>query len=89
MGKIVLLDGTFDFRHLQKALDFAKEHKKQVRLNTILFYMDCPEDLYELEKTEENKKLVKQKLTSYVDATTRFIRDNGYTSTVRSIDVFN
>ena len=88
-GKIVLLDGTFDFRHLQKALDFAKEHKKQVRLNTILFYMDCPEDLYNLEKTEDNKKLVKQKLTSYVDATTRFIRDNGYTSTVRSIDVFN
>ena len=49
----------------------------------------CPEDLYELEKTEENKKLVKQRLTSYVDETTKFIRDNDYTSTVRSIDVFN
>ena len=38
---------------------------------------------------EENKKLVKQRLTSYVDETTKFIRDNDYTSTVRSIDVFN
>lgn len=88
-GKIVLQDGTFDFRHLQKSLDFAKSNSKQVRLNTLLFYMDCPEDLYELEKTEENKKLVKQRLTSYVDETTKFIRDNDYTSTVRSIDVFN
>ena len=51
--------------------------------------MDCPEELYELEKTEENKKLVKQKLMSYVDETTRFIRDNGYERTIRSIDVFN
>ncbi|MBQ8535172.1 MAG: endo-1,4-beta-xylanase [Bacilli bacterium] len=88
-GKIVLQDGTFDFRHLQKSLDFAKSNGKQVRLNTLLFYMDCPEDLYELEKTEENKKLVKQRLTSYVDETTKFIRDNDYTGTVRSIDVFN
>ena len=88
-GKIVLQDGTFDFRHLQKSLDFAKSNSKQVRLNTLLFYMDCSEELYNLEKTEDNKKLVKQKLISYVDETTRFIRDNGYTNTVRSIDVFN
>lgn len=88
-GKIALQDETFDFRHLQKSLDFAKMYRKKVRLNTLLFYMDCPEDLYELEKTEENKQLVKQRLTSYVDETTKFIRDNGYTSIVRSIDVFN
>ena len=73
-GKIALQDGTFDFRHLKKSLDFAKSYGKKARLNTILFYMDCPEELYELEKTEENKKLVKQKLMSYVDETTRFIR---------------
>jgi len=88
-GKVALQDGTFDFRHLQKSLDFAKSLDKQVRLNTLLFYMDCPEELYSLDKTPENKALVKQKLQSYVDATTRFVVDNGYSDTVRSVDVFN
>lgn len=88
-GKIALQDGTFDFRHLKKSLDFAKSNRKQVRLNTLLFYMDCPDELYELEKTIDNKQLVKQKLSSYVDDTTSFIRDNDYSRTVRSIDVFN
>lgn len=88
-GKVALQDGSFNFKHLQKALDFAKAHNKQVRLNTLLFYMDCPEELYNLEKTPENKMLVKQKLLNYVDATTRFIVDNGYSDTVRSVDVFN
>lgn len=88
-GKVALQDGSFNFKHLQKALDFAKAHNKQVRLNTLLFYMDCPDELYNLEKTPENKMLVKQKLLNYVDATTRFIVDNGYSDTVRSVDVFN
>lgn len=88
-GKVALQDGSFNFKHLQKALDFAKVHNKQVRLNTLLFYMDCPDELYNLEKTPENKMLVKQKLQNYVDATTRFIVDNGYSDTVRSVDVFN
>ena len=88
-GSIVLPDGTFDFRYLQKALEFAKGLGKEVRLNALIFYMDCPEKLYDLDPTEENKELVKGKLTEYVDATTSFIRDNGYESTVRSIDVFN
>ena len=51
--------------------------------------MDCPDELYNLEKTPENKMLVKQKLQSYVEATTRFVVDNGYSDTVRSVDVFN
>ena len=88
-GKVALQDGSFNFKHLQKALDFAKTHNKQMRLNTLLFYMDCPDELYNLEKTPENKMLVKQKLQSYVEATTRFVVDNGYSDTVRSVDVFN
>jgi len=88
-GKVVLQDGSFNFKHLQKALDFAKTHNKQMRLNTLLFYMDCPDELYNLEKTPENKILVKQKLQSYVEATTRFVVDNGYSDIVRSVDVFN
>lgn len=88
-GKVALQDGSFNFKHLQKALDFAKAHNKQMRLNTLLFYMDCPDELYNLEKTPENQMLLKQKLQSYVEATTRFVVDNGYSDTVRSVDVFN
>ena len=88
-GNVVLPDGTFDFSHLQKTLDFAKTNRKQVRLNTLLFYMDCPDNLYNLPVTEENKQRVKQALSNYVEQITSFIKDNGYDSTVRSIDVFN
>ncbi len=88
-GKVVLADGTYDFSHLKKTLDFAKKYNKKVRLNTLLFYMDCPDDLYNLENTPENKKIVKEKLIKYVDAITKFIKENGYSNLVRSIDVFN
>ena len=88
-GSIVLGDGTFDFDHLKKSLDFAKETGKQVRLNTLIFYQDCPEYLYQLPKNEESKRLVKQKLMDYVSATTKFIAENGYGDVVRSYDVFN
>ena len=88
-GNVTLPDGTFDFSHLQKTLDFAKTNGKQVRLNTLLFYMDCPDNLYNLPVTEENKQRVKQVLSNYVEQITSFIKDNGYDSTVRSIDVFN
>lgn len=88
-GNVALPDGTFDFSHLQKTLDFAKTNGKQVRLNTLLFYMDCPDNLYNLPVTEENKQRVKQVLSNYVEQITSFIKDNGYDSTVRSIDVFN
>lgn len=88
-GNVALADGTFDFRHLQKTLDFARDNGKQVRLNTLLFYKDCPEELYNLEPTQKNKDIVMDKLSTYVKQTTSFIRDNGYESTVRSIDVFN
>ncbi len=88
-GSIALDDGTFDFEHLKKSLDFARENDKQVRLNALIFYMDCPEYLYQLPKNEESKRLVKQKLMDYVSATTKFIAENGYSDVVRSYDVFN
>ncbi len=88
-GSIALDDGTFDFEHLKKSLDFARENGKQVRINALIFYMDCPEYLYQLPKNEESKRLVKQKLMDYVSATTKFIAENGYSDVVRSYDVFN
>lgn len=88
-SNIVLQDGTCDFTHFQKVLDFAKANEKKVRLNTLLFYMDCPDSLYNLDVNKENKEKVKQALADYVKQTTEFIRDNGYEDTIRSIDVFN
>ena len=88
-GNVALPDGTFDFTHLQKLLDFAKANEKQVRLNTLIFYMDCPNNLYNLPVTEENKQRVKQDLSNYVEQITLFIKENGYEETIRSIDVFN
>ena len=88
-GHIVLQDGTFNFDRLRETLDFAKATNNQVRLNTILFYMDCPEELYNLPVNEESKQIVKEKLSSYVEAITAFIKENGYESVVRSVDVFN
>ncbi len=87
-GNIVLSDGTFDFRDLDKSLEFARSLGKEVRLNTFIFYMDCPSDIYELAVGEESKRVAKEKLLSYVDATTKHIADN-YKDVVRSIDVFN
>lgn len=87
---VTLQNGTFDFSNLQKSLDFARSLGKQVRLNALCFYMDCPEEVYQLEK-EQGKILAKEKLTSYVSAIAEYIRrdelENGMV--VRSIDVFN
>lgn len=86
---IVLSEGIYDFTRLKKALDFAKSLDKKVRLNTLIFYMDFPEEFNDLEITTKNHERVKKALMDYVDATTKFIRDNNYVDTVRSIDVFN
>ena len=88
-GSVVLDDETYDFRRLETMLKFAHDLGKKVRLNALVFYMDCPDKLYDLEKTQENKEIVKSKLTEYIDETTKFIGQSGYSDTVRSIDVFN
>ena len=88
-GSVVLGDGTFDFRRLETVLEFAKDLGKKVRLNAIIFYMDCPEALYELDETAENKEIVKDKLIKYIDGTTKYIGKSEYVDTVRSIDIFN
>lgn len=88
-SSLALEDGTLDFTKLQKALEFAKKEGKEVRLNALIFYMDCPDKFYQLEQNEKNHDIVKKALMDYVDQTTRFIKENGYEDTVRSIDVFN
>lgn len=86
-GKVILADGTFDGRHLVKALDFAKSMGKTVRINTLVFYMDCPDDVYNLEESPTSTRIAKDKLTYYVDETTKVLAQYG--DTVRSVDVFN
>ena len=88
-GEVILPDRSFDFRGLDRSLEFAKSLGKEVRLNALIFYMDCPESLYGLEKNTENSKIVKDRLTDYVDAITKHIMEAGYGDTVRSVDVFN
>ena len=88
-GNVKLNDGKFDFELLKNALEFAKENEKEVRLNALIFYMDCPSNLYDLPVTEDNKTIVKLELANYVNQITTFIKNNGYEDTVRSIDVFN
>lgn len=87
-SNVVLPDGSFYYKHLDKALNYVKGIGKKARLNALIFYMDCPNVLYNLPVNEENKNIVKKRLINYVDGVTKFIGDN-YSDVVRSIDVFN
>ena len=87
-GDVNLSDGTFDFRSFDKSLNFAKELGLPVRLNALIFYMDCPDNIYNMERNPKNKEIAKNTLANYVDSVTKHISDN-YSDTVRSIDVFN
>lgn len=89
-GKIVSGD-KLDYKHLEKTLDFARKHGKMVRANALIFYMDCPENLYNLEKNDTNKEIVKAALLKYVDGTTKFISEyeQKHGKTVRSVDALN
>ena len=91
-----MANGELYFNKLERCLDFAKSLNKDVRLNALIFYEDCPKDLSQLEYNEENKQKVYTELFKYVDGTTKMIasynqkslKENGY-EVVKSIDVFN
>lgn len=93
---IVMANGEMYFNKLQRCLDFAKKLNKDVRLNALIFFEDCPKKLSDLEYNEQNKRNVYNELLRYVDETTKFIADynvkslneNGY-EVVKSIDLFN
>ena len=89
-------NGELYFNKLERCLDFAKGLNKDVRLNALIFFEDCPKDLSQLEYNEDNKQKVYNELLKYVDGTTKMIasynqkslKENGY-EVVKSIDVFN
>ena len=86
-GKLVLQDGTFDDRTLRKDLDYVKSLRKTARINALMFYMDCPKEIYNLEEGPEATRIAREKLTFYVDEVTKVLAD--YPDVVRSVDVFN
>ena len=86
-GKVMLQDGTFDDRHLRKSLDFARNMGKTMRINTLMFYMDCPKEVYDLNEGLEASRIAKEKLEFYVDNVTKVLAE--YPDVVRSVDVFN
>ena len=93
---IHLPNGEFYYKKLERCLDFARSLHKDVRLNALIFFEDCPKFLSELEYNCENKQIVYKELLMYVDCITKMIasynqmslQENGY-EVIKSIDIFN
>lgn len=93
---IHLSNREFYYKKLERCLDFARFLHKDVRLNALIFFEDCPNFLSELEYNNENKQIVYNELLRYVDGITKMIasynqmslQKNGY-EVVKSIDIFN
>ena len=81
---VTLLNNTFKFDGFERALKLANSFDKKVRLNSIFFYMDFP-DRYKNKSKEEIKELLRK----YIISLCSFIKENGYESTVESIDALN
>lgn len=93
---VYMPNGGFYYKKLERCLDFARSLGKDVRLNALIFFEDCPKHLSKLEFNEINKQRVYDELLKYVDSTTQMIasynqkslENNGY-EVVKSIDIFN
>ena len=93
---VYMPNGNYYYKKLERCLDFAQGLGKDVRLNALIFFEDCPKHLSELEYNEINKQRVYDELLKYVDSTTQMIasynqmslENNGY-EVVKSIDIFN
>lgn len=89
-------NGDFYYKKLERCLDFARDLGKDVRLNALIFFEDCPKRLSELEYNAINKQRVYDELLKYVDNTTKMVasynqmslENNGY-EVVKSVDIFN
>lgn len=89
-------NGELYFSKLERCLDFAKGLNKDVRLNALIFFEDCPKELSNLDYNVENKQKVYNELLKYVDGITKMIatynqkslKENGY-EVVKSVDIFN
>ena len=94
-GHYVRQDGGFNSDDLTKAFDFARSHGMQTRLNTLLFYMDTPQQLESM-PFEQGKVEAKRLLERYVENITSVIAkynedciQRGEQPTVRTVEIFN
>ncbi len=94
-GHYVRQDGGFNSDDLIKALDFARSHNMQTRLNTLLFYMDTP-PLLESMPLEQGKAEAQRLLERYVEDITSVIAkynedciQKGKQPTVKTVEIFN
>ncbi len=88
-------DGKYNREDLIKAFNFARSHNMQVRLNTLLFYMDTPLNLENM-PYEQGKIEAKKLLENYVEDITSVIAkynndciQRGEKPTVRTVEIFN
>lgn len=91
-----MANGEFYYQKLDRCLDFAKSLGKDVRLNALIFFDDCPKYISDLEPNEDNKRIAYNELLRYVDETTKHIAEYNQRSlsetgheVVKSIDMFN
>ena len=94
-GRYVRQDGAFNSDDLIKAFDFARSHGMQTRLNTLLFFMDTPQQLESM-PYEQGKVEAKRLLERYVENITSVIAkynedciNRGEQPTVRTVEIFN
>jgi histidinol-phosphatase (PHP family) len=83
----MLQGGVFEGERLRKSLEYAKSMGKTVRMNALMFYMDCPDEIYNLEQNSTSSAIAREKLETYVDSVTGVMSE--YPGVVRSVDVFN
>ena len=88
-GSIVLGDGTMVFKHFEKCLRFAEQHNLQVRGNSLISYMGCPDDLYNKEPSEQTHDEAYKALDNYIKGMFSLLSRPEYKDRVRSIDIFN
>ena len=88
-GSIVLLDGTQVYHHFEKCLKFAEEHNMQVRGNSLISYMGCPDYIYAAEPSQEMHDRAYKELDNYIKGMFSLLSRPEYQGRVRSIDIFN
>ena len=88
-GSIVLGDGTMVFKHFEKCLRFAEKHNLEVRGNSLISYMGCPDDLYNKEPSEQVHDEAYKALDNYIKGMFSLLSRPEYKDRVRSIDIFN
>ena len=88
-GSIVLQDGSMVFHHFEKGLQFAEAHNMQVRGNSLISYMGCPDYVYDAEPSKEIHDIAYRELDNYIKGIFTLLSRPEYKDRVRSIDIFN